>query len=182
MLGQSRKCGHPSGCQEHPILSRVESLSAAEVGDPALVTSLAAVISTDPAERNPARSDERGRVSRDWNPFKCSTVIVTRPEFPSREAMQSPAFEESAISSHEAPTSSPGASACSLSGMELVVENDLNFCRRRAVDFARRAVYSRDQKTRRALATMAQGWAELARAVGSIDPISAEFRLAAEIS
>jgi hypothetical protein len=52
--------------------------------------------------------------------------------------MQSPAFEESAISSHEAPTSSPGASACSLSGMELVVENDLNFCRRRAVDFARR--------------------------------------------
>jgi len=69
-----------------------------------------------------------------------------------------------------------------LSGMELVVENDLNFCRRRAVDFARRAVYSRDPKTRRVLTTMAQGWAELARAVGSIDPISAEFRLAAEIS
>jgi len=96
--------------------------------------------------------------------------------------MQSSAFEESAISSREAPTSFPGASAYSLSGIELVVENDLNFCRRRAVDFARRAVYSRDQKTRRALATMAQGWAELARAVGSIDPISAEFRLAAEIS
>ena len=61
------------------------------------------------------------------------------------------------------------------------MENDLNFCRRRAVDFARRAVYSRDQKTRRALATMAQGWAELAHAVRNIEPISAEFRLAAEI-
>jgi hypothetical protein len=34
----------------------------------------------------------------------------------------------------------------SLSGMELVVENDLNFCRRQVLNFARRAVYSRDQK------------------------------------
>jgi hypothetical protein len=66
--------------------------------------------------------------------------------------------------------------------MEFVVESDLDFCRRRAVDFARQAVYSRDQKRRRALATMAQGWAELARAVRSVEPISAEFRLAAEIS
>jgi hypothetical protein len=66
--------------------------------------------------------------------------------------------------------------------MELLVENDLDFCRRQALNCARRAVYSRDQKTRRALATMAQGWAELARAVGSVEPISAEFRLDAEIS
>jgi len=29
---------------------------------------------------------------------------------------------------------------------------------------------------------MAQGWAELARVVGSVEPVSAEFRLAAEIS
>ena len=29
---------------------------------------------------------------------------------------------------------------------------------------------------------MAQGWAELARAVGNVEPISAEFRLATEIS
>src|SRR6476620_10874027 len=56
--------------------------------------------------------------------------------------------------------------ARSVKFMELVVENDLNFCRRRAVDFARRAVYSRDQKTRRALATMARGWADLARVGG----------------
>jgi hypothetical protein len=62
------------------------------------------------------------------------------------------------------------------------VENDLNFCRRQALNLARRAVYSRDQKTRKELATMAQGWAELARVVGSVEPVSAEFRLAAEIS
>jgi len=60
------------------------------------------------------------------------------------------------------------------------VDDDLTFCRRRAVDLARLAVYSRDQETRQALARMAQGWAELARAVGSVEPISAEFRLAAE--
>ena len=68
-----------------------------------------------------------------------------------------------------------------ISGLEFVVEEDLSFCRRRAVDFARRAVYSRDRETRRALARMAQGWAELARAVESVEPISPEFRLAAEI-
>ena len=62
------------------------------------------------------------------------------------------------------------------------MENDLNFCRRRALNLARLAVYSRDQKTRKELATMAQGWAELARAVGRVEPISAEFRLAVEIS
>ena len=62
------------------------------------------------------------------------------------------------------------------------MENDLNFCRRQALNYARRAVYSRDQKTRRTLAMMAQGWAELARAAGSVKPISAEFRLAAEIN
>jgi hypothetical protein len=66
--------------------------------------------------------------------------------------------------------------------MELAVENDLNFCRRQALNLARLAVYSRDQKTRKELATMAQGWAELARAVGRVEPISAEFRLAVEIS
>jgi hypothetical protein len=66
--------------------------------------------------------------------------------------------------------------------MELLVENDLNFCRRQALSYARRAVYSRHQKTRKALAAMAQGWAELARAVESVEPITAEFRLAAEIS
>jgi hypothetical protein len=32
------------------------------------------------------------------------------------------------------------------------------------------------------VADLAEGWAELARAVGSIEPISVEFRLAAEIS
>jgi hypothetical protein len=86
-------------------------------------------------------------------------------------------------SSHEAPASSPrGFGVFPFQGMELLVENDLNFCRRQALNFARRAVYSRDQKRRRALATMAQGWAELARAVASVEPISAEFRLAAEIS
>jgi len=68
-----------------------------------------------------------------------------------------------------------------ISGLEFVVEDDLTFCRRRAVDFARLAVYSRDQKMRRGLARMAQGWADLARAVGSVEPISPEFRLAAEI-
>jgi hypothetical protein len=68
-----------------------------------------------------------------------------------------------------------------ISGLEFVVEDDLTFCRRRAVDFARLAVYSRDRKMRRALARMAQGWADLARAVGSVEPISPEFRLAAEI-
>jgi hypothetical protein len=62
------------------------------------------------------------------------------------------------------------------------VENDLNFCRPQALNLPRRAVYSRDQKTRKELATMAQGWAELAPAVGSVEPVSAEFRLAAEIS
>ena len=63
--------------------------------------------------------------------------------------------------------------------MELVMENDLNFCRRQALNLARRAVYAREQQRRRELATMAQGWAELARAVGSVEPVSAEFRLAA---
>ena len=55
--------------------------------------------------------------------------------------------------------------------MELLVDNDLNFCRRKALSFARRAVYSRDQKTRKALATMAQRWAELARSVGSVESV-----------
>ena len=41
--------------QEPLILARVESMSAAEVGDLSHeITSLAAVISTDPTERNPA--------------------------------------------------------------------------------------------------------------------------------
>jgi len=62
------------------------------------------------------------------------------------------------------------------------MENDTIFCRRQALNYARRAVYSRDQKTRRALTAMAQGWAELARAVGNVEPISSEFRLATEIS
>ena len=75
-----------------------------------------------------------------------------------------------------------GASACLLSGMEFAVEHDLNFCRRRALNFARRAVYSRDQKVRKELTTLAQRWADLARAVGGTGPISVEFRLAAEIS
>jgi hypothetical protein len=60
------------------------------------------------------------------------------------------------------------------------VENDLDFCRRRALNFARRAVYSRDEKKRKALAVMAQRWADLARAVARVEPLSAEFRLAAE--
>ena len=63
-----------------------------------------------------------------------------------------------------------------------MVENDLNFCRRQALNFARRAVYSRDQKVRKELTTLAQRWADLARAVGDTGPISVEFRLAAEIS
>ena len=59
------------------------------------------------------------------------------------------------------------------------MENDLDFCRRRALNFARRAVYSRDEKKRKALAVMAQRWADLARAVARVEPLSAEFRLAA---
>ena len=63
------------------------------------------------------------------------------------------------------------------------MENDLNFCRRQALNFARRAVYSRDQKTRKALADdgTAMGGACPRRGRG-LSPLSAEFRLAAEIS
>jgi len=62
------------------------------------------------------------------------------------------------------------------------MENDLIFCRRQALNYARRAVYSRNKKTRRALTAMAQGWAELDYAVRNVEPISAEFRLAAKIT
>jgi hypothetical protein len=63
-----------------------------------------------------------------------------------------------------------------------VVTSDLSFCRRRTLEHARRAVYSRDAKARAASTRKAAAWAELALAV-QINPVSlAPFRTSRELT
>jgi hypothetical protein len=108
-------------------------------------------------------------------------IGIGRARFSPLKRYAQPAIGESPDSSHEAPATPSHRGFGLIRYGACAVEDDLIFCRRQALNLARRAVYSRDQKTRRRLATMAHGWAELARAVESIEPISAEFRLAGEI-
>ena len=51
-----------------------------------------------------------------------------------------------------------------------------SFCRRRTLEYLRRAVYSRDGEARARLTRMATAWAELARAAGSLDDSEAQAR------
>ena len=63
-----------------------------------------------------------------------------------------------------------------------MVTSDLSFCRRRTLEHARRAVYSRDAKARAAFTRKAAAWAELALSV-EINPVSlAPFRTSGELT
>jgi hypothetical protein len=51
-----------------------------------------------------------------------------------------------------------------------------SFCRRRTLEYLRRAVYCRDGETRAKLTRLATAWAELARAAGSLEDTAPQVR------
>jgi hypothetical protein len=60
--------------------------------------------------------------------------------------------------------------------------NDLTFCRRRVIEYARRAVYAYDRQARQSLTKRASAWAELAQAVESNALSVEDLRLKAELA
>jgi hypothetical protein len=59
--------------------------------------------------------------------------------------------------------------------------SDLDFCRRKVIDYARQAVHSKDRNDRRALAMRASAWFELSQAVEESSVSIEDLRLSAEI-